>query len=87
MDRRDAALTLVRALYLRWEQEFTGAGPWHDVIQFEIVAPLRDIIENAQDCVCTVGAQECEVHPGNTKDKDAKIAFRKAWDARVDRGA
>jgi hypothetical protein len=34
-------------------------------------------------CVCHVGAQECPVHPGNVRDKEQKIEFRKAWDAGV----
>lgn len=37
-------------------------------------------------CVCNVGAQPCPEHPGHTKTQDEKIAFRKAWDARVDAG-
>lgn len=34
-------------------------------------------------CVCTVGAVACQEHPGRLKTKEEKIAFRKAWDARV----
>lgn len=35
-------------------------------------------------CVCTVGVQDCRAHPGRLRTKDEKIAFRKAWDARVE---
>ena len=34
-------------------------------------------------CLCAVGAQPCPVHPGNTRTKEQKIAFREAWDATV----
>ena len=34
-------------------------------------------------CVCNVGVQECPIHPGRLRSKEEKIAFRKAWDARV----
>ncbi len=37
-------------------------------------------------CVCNVGVQECPVHPGRLMDQEEKVAFRKAWDARVDAG-
>lgn len=47
VERLRAGIEQVRALWLRWEQEFTGAGPWHDVIQNEIVAPLRDATDRA----------------------------------------
>ncbi len=40
-----------------------------------------EVVEPA--CVCTIGAQLCDVHPGNLRTKEEKIAFRKAWDARV----
>lgn len=36
-------------------------------------------------CVCNVGAQECPVHPGRVRTKEEKIAFRKNWDAKVER--
>lgn len=38
-------------------------------------------------CVCTVGAVACPEHPGRLKTKEEKIAFRKAWDARVEEAA
>lgn len=46
---------------------------------------LRTLVRGVDEgeCVCTIGAQPCPVHPGNTKTQDGKIAFRKQWDARV----
>lgn len=49
---------------------------------------IRDVHAAAADetgCVCTVGAQECPVHPGNAWTQEEKVAFRKAWDERVAR--
>lgn len=34
-------------------------------------------------CRCNIGVQSCPVHPGRLKTQEEKIAFRKAWDARV----
>lgn len=34
-------------------------------------------------CECKIGAGECAIHPGRTKTQEEKVAFRKAWDARV----
>jgi hypothetical protein len=39
------ALREVRALYLQWEQEFTGRGKLHDVVQGH-VTDLRHAIED-----------------------------------------
>ena len=42
------------------------------------------------ECLCNVGAQECQIHPARPflrgSDKEGQLAFRKAWDARVDEG-
>lgn len=38
------------------------------------------------ECRCGVGVQECPVHPGRLLTQEEKIAFRKGWDERVDRG-
>lgn len=34
-------------------------------------------------CVCDVGVQECQLHPGQLRTRDEQRAFAKAWDARV----
>ena len=35
-------------------------------------------------CLCNIGAQECPLHPGRTRDKEERIAFRKWWDRQVE---
>ena len=37
-------------------------------------------------CVCSIGVQECPTHPGRLWSQEKKIAFRKQWDARVEKG-
>jgi hypothetical protein len=39
------------------------------------------------ECVCNVGCQECGLHPGRVLTKEQSIAFRKKWDAEVDRAS
>lgn len=63
------------------------------VVQFPhgSVGGLRDdvkhVLRKYGACECNIGVQQCPVHPGRLLDQEQKIAFRKAWDARVDRGA
>lgn len=73
---------------------------WFDGLRTLDLAPVYDghsaddVIERLVEfagwlnvkCVCRVGAQECPIHPGNTRTKEEKIAFRKAFDAEVERG-
>lgn len=50
----------------------------------EAAGALHPELYTAQPpCVCEVGVQECSVHPGRLLTQEQKIAFRKAWDARV----
>lgn len=41
-------------------------------------------ISTNKQCVCNIGAQHCFVHNRQTRTQEEKIAFRLAWDARVD---
>lgn len=41
-------------------------------------------LNNNKQCVCNIGAQHCFVHDRHTRTQEEKIAFRLAWDARVD---
>lgn len=47
-------------------------------------AGCRDVAaSDGNQCLCNIGVQECSSHPGRLKSQEDKIAFRKAWDAKV----
>jgi len=44
---------------------------------------IRSVLDPREQCRCNIGVQECPMHIDHLWSKEEKIAFRKAWDARV----
>lgn len=55
-------------------------GNMDDETTYLILTRYARIVD---ECVCNIGAQACAVHNRPTWSQEEKIAFRKAWDARV----
>jgi hypothetical protein len=88
-DRLIAALSAPTYTWRMWsnlahkgrERALINSAAAIDIVVRRYLAAQPDTL-----CRCDVGCQECPVHPGRLKTKEECIAFRKAWDAKVEQG-
>lgn len=89
---RKSGATLDEGTMYRVYASMESAGLTREAAGQLVTAMLNDGIvfrdRAATECLCNVGAQECPSHPDRPflrgDDKEGQLAFRKAWDARVD---
>jgi hypothetical protein len=63
-----------------------GPHPWIPGATFHMNPGLAEDLADFLDawhCVCNIGVQECERHPGRLFTIDQRFASERAWDARV----